>query len=352
MMRCLQLAALAGRKAMPNPLVGAVLVYRDRIIGEGYHQQYGGPHAEVNCFDSVTDQDRSLIPESTLYVSLEPCAHYGKTPPCALRIIQEGVRKVVVANRDPFEAVNGKGIELLQAAGISVELGILDREAAWLNRRFFTLHTLHRPYIILKWAQTVSGYFAPLDGSRLQISNSFTRSLNREWRAKESAIMVGTRTALADNPRLLDALGEGPLRIVLDRSLQIPEHYQLLDRSAPTWLVNEIRGDSDGDLCYIRESFDAALLTRICTRLATESYSSLIVEGGALLLQSFLDAGLWDEIRIFETPDVLQEGIMAPVLPDIKALARFSVADNELLYYVHPANMYVPSTFALSSLPL
>lgn len=352
MMRCLQLAVKAGRKAAPNPMVGAVLVYEGRIIGEGYHEQYGGPHAEVNCFDAVADSDRRFIPDATLFVSLEPCAHYGKTPPCSLRILKEGVKRVVVASRDPFESVNGKGIEQLRAAGVCVELGVLSEAAAWVNRRFMTLYTLGRPFIILKWAQTNSGYFAPEDGSRLQISNAFTRRLNQQWRSKESAIMVGTRTALADNPRLLDDHADGPLRIVLDRTLKIPGDYQLLDGSAPTWIINELRSGAENDVEYIQESFDASLLDRLMCRLTAISCSSLIVEGGATLLQSFLDAGLWDEIRVFQTPDLLKSGIAAPVLFDMNPVAQFAIGDNSLLYYQHPGRKCNPNTSLLSSLPL
>lgn len=352
MMRALQLAAKAGGKAAPNPLVGAVLVHQNKIIGEGYHQQYGEPHAEVNCFESVAAADKLLIPEATLYVTLEPCAHYGKTPPCALRIIQEGIGRVVVANRDPFAAVDGKGMALLREAGITVEMGVLAREAAWLNRRFFTLHTRKRPYIILKWAQTSSGLFAPADGSRKQISNRFTKRLNQQWRSKESAIMIGTRTALHDNPRLLDDEGSGPLRIVLDRNLKVPESHQLHEGSAPTWFVNELRSGTNGNVLYEQQVFDRQLLPRLCDRLWQLSCSSLIVEGGAVLLQSFLDLGLWDEIRIFETGDVLSEGLPAPRVDSLSPVQTFTIGDNALRYYLHPDQVPHPGIFALSSLPL
>lgn len=352
MMRCLQLAAEAGGNAAPNPLVGAALVYEGRIIGEGFHRQFGQPHAEVNCFDSVSEEDRAFIREATLYVSLEPCAHYGKTPPCALRIIEEGVRKVVVANRDPFEAVNGKGIELLRDAGVIVETGLLEKEASWLNRRFFTLHTRQRPYIILKWAQTESGFFAPADRSRMQISNTLTRSLNDIWRSKESAIMVGTRTALNDNPRLQSYSGKSPLRVALDRNLILPSSHYLLDKSSVTWIVNQQFSSTDGLLQYIRADFGSQLLTDICRRLAEASCSSLIVEGGVTLLQSFLDLGLWDEIRMFETPDIEAAGVSAPNLGAVVPTARFEVGNNSVVYYTHPQNPYSPTTLALSTLPL
>lgn len=352
MMRALQLASEAGGMAAPNPLVGAVLVYQDRIIGEGYHRQFGGPHAEVNCFDAVAQEDRNLIPDSTLYVTLEPCAHYGKTPPCALRILHEGVKKLVVANRDPFTAVNGKGIEWLKREGVEVELGLMEQEAAWLNRRFFTLHTKKRPFIILKWAQSQSGFFAPADRSRLQISNPLTRALNVSWRDKESAIMVGTTTALNDNPQLRSSRTDAPLRIALDKDLQIPESHYLLDRQAPTWLINELLQQEEHQLLRVQMDFDARLLPSLCSRLAESHYSSLVVEGGVALLQSFLQLDLWDEMRVFQTPEPLVPGIKAPDISHLSPLQQYELNDNRLLYYQHPQSAYPANSFALSHLPL
>ncbi|MGC4058558.1 MAG: bifunctional diaminohydroxyphosphoribosylaminopyrimidine deaminase/5-amino-6-(5-phosphoribosylamino)uracil reductase RibD [Chitinophagaceae bacterium] len=347
MMRCLQLAQLAEGNAAPNPLVGAVLVHQGRIIGEGFHQVYGAAHAEVNCFASVSEADRVLIPESTLYVSLEPCAHFGKTPPCADRVIRERVQRVVVANRDPFAAVDGKGLDKIQAAGIRVDTGILEQDAAWLNRRFFCVHTRNRPYIILKWAQTQNGFFAPADRSRLQISNSWSKRLNDRWRAKESAIMVGTVTAINDNPRLSSSYGRAPLRIALDKSLRIPATHQLLQEGAETWIINELEGYHSGSVRYHKLPFDDHLLIQLLGELKVAGKNSLIVEGGVQLLQSFVDQGLWDEARVFIAGDVDSQGIQAPRLSEALQCADWPLGENRLHYYIHNNNPYAPGALGL-----
>ena len=207
MHRCIQLAKLGAGYVAPNPMVGAVLVQRDRIIGEGYHQQYGGPHAEVNCIASVNETDKDLISASTLYVSLEPCSHFGKTPPCADMIIKHKIPKVVIGSRDPSKEVNGKGIEKLKAAGVEVEVGILENECKTLNRRFFIFNTQHRPYIILKWAQTADHKIAGITDERLFISSEVTNRLVHKWRSEEASILVGTNTALYDDPELTQETG-------------------------------------------------------------------------------------------------------------------------------------------------
>ena len=234
MYRCLQLAKLAAGYTAPNPMVGAVLVHSDRIIGEGYHKMYGAAHAEVNCIDSIGRDEKGLIAESTLYVSLEPCAHFGKTPPCTDLIIRSGIRKCIIACRDPFMEVNGKGIEKLVHAGVHVETGILEKEAIELNRRFFTFHTKHRPYVILKWAQTADSIIGTEAGSngdfeRLLISNEYANRLTHQWRSSEAAIIVGTNTALQDNPALTTRLwpGPSPTRLVIDMKLSLPSSLQL-----------------------------------------------------------------------------------------------------------------------------
>ena len=231
MHRCLELAQLAAGNTAPNPMVGSVLVHNDKIIGEGYHQVYGQAHAEVNCISSVKPEHQGLIPQSTIYVSLEPCAHFGKTPPCADLIIKHQIPKVVVGCRDPFVQVNGKGIEKLQAAGIEVTVGVLEKECKELNKRFFTFHTEHRPYIILKWAQTADLKIAAEDYGRVLISNAQSNRIVHKWRSEEMAILVGTNTALFDDPELNTRLWPGghPIRLVVDMNLRLPSSLKLFN---------------------------------------------------------------------------------------------------------------------------
>ena len=229
MYRCLQLAGKGAGHVAPNPMVGAVLVHNDRILGEGYHQVYGQAHAEVNCINSVLPDDVPLIPDSTLYVSLEPCAHFGKTPPCADLIIKKQIRKVVIGCRDPFKEVDGKGIERLKAAGIEVISGVLEAACTDLNKRFFTFHTFNRPYVILKWAESANGKISGSGNERVFISNAWTNTLVHKWRSEESAIAVGTNTAMLDNPFLTTRLwpGRNPVRILLDKKLIIPRSHNI-----------------------------------------------------------------------------------------------------------------------------
>ncbi|MEJ0080771.1 MAG: bifunctional diaminohydroxyphosphoribosylaminopyrimidine deaminase/5-amino-6-(5-phosphoribosylamino)uracil reductase RibD [Puia sp.] len=231
MERCLKLAELGAGYTSPNPLVGAVLVHKGKIIGEGYHQQYGGPHAEVNCLDSVKEADRSLIPDSSLYVSLEPCVHHGKTPPCTDLILREKIRRVVIGCRDPFSEVNGKGIEKLLAHGVQVNYPVLDEQSKELNRRFITFHQQKRPYVILKWAQSANHKMAGMSGRREMISNQYSSRLVHKWRSEEAGILVGTNTALLDNPELTVRLwdGKNPVRIVVDLGLRLPDSLKLFD---------------------------------------------------------------------------------------------------------------------------
>ncbi|MBL7713481.1 MAG: bifunctional diaminohydroxyphosphoribosylaminopyrimidine deaminase/5-amino-6-(5-phosphoribosylamino)uracil reductase RibD [Chitinophagaceae bacterium] len=352
MQRCLQLAALAKGHTAPNPMVGAVLVHEGRIIGEGYHRQYGQAHAEVNCFESVAETDRHLVPASVLYVSLEPCAHFGKTPPCAHRIVKEGVKKVVICNRDPFAQVDGKGISILQDNGIEVITGVLEQEGAWLNRRFFTFHKEHRPYIILKWAQTDNGFFAPADRSRFQMSNAYSQRLSHQWRREEAAILVGTRTALNDNPQLLSRYGAGrqPLRIALDKELQLPATHQLLSGTHPTWIINRLRDGTEGHTRYVHYDGGAGVMDFLLALLYRENIQSLIVEGGAVLLQSCIDAGLWDEARVLITPPVLEQGIAAPAVSNATLLLDTALDQDRLRVFGRDAHSYTPLTGTALSL--
>lgn len=340
--RCLQLAENGKGTAAPNPMVGAVLVYDGRIIGEGFHQQCGQAHAEVNCFESVAEQDKQFIPLATMYVSLEPCAHYGKTPPCANRIVQEGVKRVVVCNTDPFEKVSGKGIQILQSNGIEVISGVLEAEGAWHNRRFFTFHRQQRPYIILKWAQTETALFAPKDHTRLQMSDEYSTRLSHQWRREESAILVGFTTAMNDNPQLIARYGHGnqPLRIVLDKDLQLPSTYHLLSQEYPTWIVNQHKEELNGNIRFVKFDFGASIIEQLLERLFQSNILSLIVEGGAILLQSFIDANLWDEARVFETPNVIDEGIKAPSLSNSEQIFETDLRQDKLRIYQNQNNTF------------
>ncbi len=316
--RCIQLARLGAGMVAPNPMVGAVLVHNDRIIGEGWHRQYGGPHAEVNCIASVQEADRHLISASVMYVSLEPCAHFGKTPPCADLIIHHRIPEVVVGCRDPFDAVNGKGIEKLQQAGIKVTTGVLEAACLQLNERFFTFHTKKRPFIILKWAQTADGFIARENKSeRLLISNSETNTLVHKWRSEEAGILVGTHTALYDNPSLTNRLwtGPSPVRLVLDRELKLPAGLHLLDGHQATVVFNAQKQEQQENLLYYKISFGEKIVEQLLTALYELKIISVIVEGGSQLLQSFIDAGIWDEARVItNTTLFIGNGLAAPQL--------------------------------------
>ncbi len=317
MAQCLELAQRGKGNTTPNPMVGAVLVHNDKIIGEGLHHFYGSAHAEVNCLDSVAEDDKYLIPESTMYVNLEPCAHTGITPPCANRLAEEKVKRVVIANKDPFEKVSGRGIAILDAAGIEVVTGVSEQEGLWVNRRFFCYETHKRPYIILKWAQTADGFMAPTDKSKLQITGQESMELSHKWRTEEAAIMVGYLTALHDNPNLTARLYQGrqPLRITLDRNLTLPETNNLFNSEAATWILNEQHETVSGNIHYIRVPFDENMLHALLIRLYDAHITSIIVEGGAELHNSFIDCDLWDEARIFTANEMnIGDGIPAPEL--------------------------------------
>jgi diaminohydroxyphosphoribosylaminopyrimidine deaminase/5-amino-6-(5-phosphoribosylamino)uracil reductase len=334
MQRCLDLAALGAGSVSPNPMVGAVIVHNDKIIGEGYHQKYGEAHAEVNAVKMVTDKYDNyadLLKKSIIYVSLEPCAHYGKTPPCADLIIKHQIPKVVVGCRDPFPQVDGKGIEKLQAAGIEVTTGVLEKECQWLNRRFFTRVQKQRPYIILKWAQTADGFFAPADGTQHWITGPEARKLVHQWRTEEDAILVGKNTVLADNPQLNVRYAEGksPKRVVIDRRLELNKTLNVFDQSVETLIFNAIKTDIDGKNKYIAlEDFDRFVPQYILFQLYLQDIQSVIIEGGAHTLNSFINAGLWDEARIFTGTSVLENGIKAPVVTGTTISERVVGADR------------------------
>jgi diaminohydroxyphosphoribosylaminopyrimidine deaminase/5-amino-6-(5-phosphoribosylamino)uracil reductase len=342
MQRCIQLAQPGAGNVAPNPMVGAVLVYNDRIIGEGYHMQYGQPHAEVNCINNVATADVGLIADSEMYVSLEPCAHYGKTPPCADLIIRHNIKKVFIGCRDPFEEVNGKGIEKLKAAGVVVVSGILEKECIDLNKAFFTFHIKQRPYIILKWAQSADGFIGAGSQSnsaeRIFISNELTNRLVHKWRSETAAILVGTETALMDDPSLTTRLwkGKNPARLIIDRALRLPSTLKVFDRSVPTIIFNDLQSSEENNLTYYDLQGTEDLLQTVCSVLYQRKFNSVLVEGGARLLQSFIDAGLWDEARIITNKNLLlYDGVPSPILKAGTVVERQTYLSDEVAFVVH-----------------
>lgn len=338
MHRCLELARLGAGSVAPNPMVGAVLVYENRIIGEGYHRQYGGPHAEVNCIDSVNGNDLPLLPLSTLYVSLEPCAHFGKTPPCSDLIIRKGIPKVVVGCRDPFPEVDGKGIERLRRAGVEVISGVLEQDCLDLNRRFFTFVTAGRPYIILKWAQTADGFMAADGGGRLLISNDHTNRLVHRWRSEEAAILVGTDTALQDDPSLTNRLwtGKSPVRMVIDRNLRLPAGLKLFDRQQRTIVINTVKAEGNNHLSYQKIDVTTGTIDAVLAIACKEKLQSILVEGGSSLLQSFINSGFWDEARIITNPLLrIAKGLPAPVIRQNTLVKKENIGTDTLSIYRH-----------------
>jgi diaminohydroxyphosphoribosylaminopyrimidine deaminase/5-amino-6-(5-phosphoribosylamino)uracil reductase len=341
MLRCLDLAEKGLGNVAPNPMVGAVLVYENRIIGEGYHEYYGGPHAEVNCISSVQSKDRNLIASSTLYVSLEPCCHYGKTPPCSELIIREGIKKVVIACPDPFEKVSGGGVSMLKQAGIEVVLGCLEKEARFLNRRFFSFCRHRRPWIILKWAQSFNGKINQTGVERKKISEPLTDRLVHRWRSEEQAIMVGTRTALEDNPILNTRLwaGKNPLRISIDRRGFFPEYLNLLDGTIPTLIFGPNKKERK-NLSYIPLDGDD-FFRQFDQIMVSMGILSVLVEGGPILQQSFVDAGRWDEARIITNQGlIIEEGRDAILKPENSILLKQERIGKDTIDYLTNKHHY------------
>ncbi len=335
MRRALELALLGQGKVAPNPMVGCVVVHQDRIIGEGWHEQYGQAHAEVNAIRQVTQPE--LLAESTVYVNLEPCAHFGKTPPCADLLVQHRVKKVVVANQDPNPLVAGKGLAKLQAAGIEVSVGILAEEGRALNKRFFTFMEQQRPYIVLKWAESSDNFIARSNYDSKWISSLLSRQRVHQWRTQEAAIMVGTQTALHDNPQLNARLWEGtqPLRLVIDRFLRLPQHLHLFDQSLPTWCYNTLKEERQENLHW-KKIAGKDLVAELLDDLYQNKIQSLLVEGGAALLSLFIEAGLWDEARVFQAQNTyFGEGIAAPKLQGFLAESELLETDR-LNYWQNP----------------
>ncbi|WP_440429546.1 bifunctional diaminohydroxyphosphoribosylaminopyrimidine deaminase/5-amino-6-(5-phosphoribosylamino)uracil reductase RibD [Pedobacter sp. SAFR-022] len=319
MRRCLELAELGINDVSPNPMVGCVIVSEGKIIGEGFHKKIGTAHAEVNAVNDVIERygERApaMLKSATVYVSLEPCAHFGKTPPCADLLIRHEVKEVIIGNADPFPAVNGKGIEKLKAAGIRVQQGVLDEEGLVLNKRFFTRVEKQRPYIILKWAQTANGYFTPLINKKQWISNPLSKKLVHKWRAEEDAILVGKKTVMTDNPELntREWPGSNPIRIVVDKKLDIPQSSHVYNDQVKTIFLNEVKTDVEGTNHFVQmEDMTFYLPQKIAFQLYLMDIQSVIIEGGANILNQFIAAGLWDEARVIKSSTNWQEGVTAP----------------------------------------
>lgn len=336
MNRALSLAKKGIKRVAPNPMVGAVIVHDGKIIGEGYHQAFGEPHAEVNAINSV--QDQTAFPFSTIYVTLEPCAHFGKTPPCADLIIKKGFKKVVIATIDPSEKVGGKGIERIQEAGIEVEVGILKDEAAKLNKRFFSLHAKKRPYITLKWAETKDGFIGRDKNDSNQadnwITNMLSKQLVHQWRAEEMGILVGKTTAMIDNPALTcrEVEGINPHRFLIDPSLSVPKEYALFNQDAPTTIFNLEKSFTKDNLEFVKVSNPSEIVSELFNYCLKHSIHSLLIEGGANTLQRFIDANLWDEARVFEGNKTFKAGVKGPTL-NIEAYKTETLRDDVIRYY-------------------
>ncbi|MDX9853725.1 MAG: bifunctional diaminohydroxyphosphoribosylaminopyrimidine deaminase/5-amino-6-(5-phosphoribosylamino)uracil reductase RibD [Tenuifilaceae bacterium] len=346
MARCLELARCGEGSVSPNPMVGAVVVHDGKIIGEGYHIKHGQAHAEVNAIAAV--KDKSLLPESTIYVNLEPCSHFGKTPPCADLIKDMRIPRVVVASTDPNPLVAGRGVDTLRKAGRDVTVGVLEQEALELNRRFYTFHTQKRPYVILKWAQTLDGYIDAIrkEGDPIApiwITNELSRRLVHKWRSDEQAIMVGTNTVEKDNPKLnvRDWSGSSPLRVVLDRKLRLPASSSVYDGSVPTLVFmgnNASASQRKPELQSIPElelltiDFAKSIEQQVLTELYQRGVLSVIVEGGAALINNFVRKNLWDESRVFVGNTFFGDGVKAPNLTG-ELYSYDEIGDSKLFTY-------------------
>ncbi len=324
--RCLQIAKNGLGSTQPNPMVGSVIVHNNQIIGEGFTSKYGSHHAEVNAIASV--KDKTLLNQSTIYVTLEPCAHYGKTPPCSDLIIQHKIPNVVIGCIDDYKEVAGKGIKKLKEAGIHVTVGVLANACKLHHKRFFTFHNRKRPYIILKWAQTANGFIAPetkTENKPVWITNKTSRQLVHKWRAEEQAILVGTNTVLQDNPSLTtrDWTGSNPTRIVIDKTDKLSKYHSVFNNDANTIIINESVVD-----------FSKNLASQICTMLYKNNITSVIIEGGLKTLQTFIDEQLWDEARVFIGNTTFNNGTKAPKITG-SLLQQEYIKNDQLKIYTN-----------------
>ncbi len=322
MQRCIEIARTGAGKVSPNPMVGCVIVLHNKIIGEGWHREYGWPHAEVNAIIEVKDSE--LLKDATLYVNMEPCCHIGKTPPCVDLIIAKKIKQVIVGMVDPNPLVSGMGIQKLRDAGIAVQSGVLENDCRELNKRFITFFEKKKPFVILKWAQTQNGFLSP-DSSKMSaekfeeerhITGKIVQKLVHKWRTEESAIMIGTHTALTDNPALnaREWIGKLPLRVVLDRTLRLPKSLKIFDQTQATWIINEREEREEGNLKFVKLDFEGDWLDQLLTRLYLANIQSLIVEGGAKLLNHFIEREMWDEAIVFYSPKQITDGVKAPFI--------------------------------------
>ena len=326
MERALALAAMGLGKTSPNPMVGAVIVYNGEIIAEGFHEAYGQAHAEVNAINQVIAKYplnvNEILAESTIYVSLEPCSHFGKTPPCVDLLIKYQLKHVVIGCQDPFDAVNGKGIQKLKdAAGITVHYPFLEKECLSINKRFFTYHLKQRPYIILKWAQSADGFMG-LKNERTAISNEESLRISHQWRSSEDAILIGTQTAIVDNPSLTsrNVNGKNPIRIIIDKDLKIPNSHHIFNSDAPTIIFNANRTETVGNIQYIGIEFLGLLPQMMLYQLYILGIQSIIIEGGAYTLNEFIKYNLWDEARIITATNLyLKNGVKSPIIEGFSA---------------------------------
>lgn len=334
--RALQLAKNGIGFTRPNPSVGAVIVADNKIIGEGYTSPYGQSHAEVNAINAV--KNKELLKKATIYVTLEPCSHYGKTPPCADLIVQKKIPNVVIGCLDTNTLVAGKGVERLQKAGCSVTVGVLERECKEHHKRFFTVQNKNRPYVILKWAETKDGFIAPTTKSKQEpvwISNQYSQQLVHKWRAQEHAILVGTNTVIADNPKLNIRTwsGKNPVRIVLDKSLRIPKNLNVFNQSETTIIFTESNEFTQKEnLIFEQIDFSKNIASQICNVLQKHKIQSVIIEGGAQTLQTFIDENLWDEARVFIGNSAFKDGIKSPIL-NAEIHQEFRVKNDKLKIY-------------------
>ena len=334
--RCIELAKNGLGTTYPNPLVGSVIVYDGKIIGEGWHKKSGEPHAEVHAVNSV--KDKTLLKKATIYVSLEPCSHFGKTPPCCDLIIKNGIPNIVIGTVDPNIKVAGNGIKKLIDTGATVTVGILEKECKKLNKRFFTFHEKKRPYIILKWAESQDGFIAPSKNIRNEqkpfwITNEFSRQLTHKWRSEEQAILVGTNTVIDDNPRLdvRDWSGNNPIRIVLDKNNRIQNDSHVFDNQIKTIILcQSITSINSENTIFERIDFDKNIAPQIIEVLYKHKIQSLIIEGGRQTLQTFIDENLWDEARIFVGNESLENGTKAPIVV-MKNIEKHTIENDELI---------------------
>ncbi|MFW5761032.1 MAG: bifunctional diaminohydroxyphosphoribosylaminopyrimidine deaminase/5-amino-6-(5-phosphoribosylamino)uracil reductase RibD [Cyclobacteriaceae bacterium] len=340
MQRALQLAAQGLGAVSPNPIVGCVIVYDDKIIAEGYHKRYGGPHAEVEAVQQV--KDRELLKKCSVYVTLEPCSHQGKTPPCAPLLINCKVPEVVVASVDVNPLVSGRGLHMLQEAGINVKSGMMRHESDKLNKRFNTFFTLSRPYIILKWAQTSDGFIARENYDSKWISNELSRKLVHKWRTEEDAILISTNTGYYDNPRLnaRDWQGKDPLRVVIDRQLRLGAELNIFDKSQPTLVYNLVKNELQDNLEYVKINA-GDFFEELMADLYQRKIQSVLIEGGAAILNQLIQLNLWDEARVFTGVKFFAQGIKAPGLVNFQIIAQQKLLNDQLTIYKNANNIYI-----------